>query len=260
MGRPTEARASIDEARKLDPNNAGSFVAEGLLFDKNGERDQARTAFNKAADLGSSNAYAYYRSAVLKWPAGPQPDQQVLKEMETALSRATELNGSYADAYASLAEVRAALRKPAPEVLPLLVRAVELEPSSAWHRLTAAYVFWRYDNIADARKAAQAALSLADTEKERAEAQSLLSQLPNEGALASGPRTSAQAAGSGTPPGDSSSPAPDPNALLASCQRGETSACTTLAPIAEKACADGQKRACLVVAILQARGSGVHQG
>jgi tetratricopeptide (TPR) repeat protein len=97
MGRQTEARASIDEARKLDPNNAGSFVAEGLLFDKNGERDQARTAFNKAADLGSPNAYAYYRGAVLKWPAGPQPDQQVLKEMDAALSRATELNRSYGD-------------------------------------------------------------------------------------------------------------------------------------------------------------------
>jgi tetratricopeptide (TPR) repeat protein len=180
MGRTKEASASIGESRRLDPKNPASFVAEGLLFDRGGDRDQAKTAFATAVELGSSNAYAYYRSAVLKWPAGPQPDQQVLKEMETALSRAVELNSSYAAAYASLAEVRAALRKPAAEVVPLLVRAVELEPSNSWHRLTAARVFWRYDNIADARKAAQAALTLADTDAERTEAQSLLARLPKE--------------------------------------------------------------------------------
>jgi TPR repeat protein len=131
---------------------------------------------------------------------------------------------------------------------------VELEPSSVRHRLTAARVFWRYDNLADARKAAQVALSLADTDAERADVQRLLSQLPNDSAGGAAPR---QAAGAAVPAADSSRSAPDPNALLASCQRADMSACTTLAPIAAKACADGQKRACVVVAMLQARGSGV---
>jgi hypothetical protein len=98
--------------------------------------------------------------------------------MESGFSRAVALNASFADAYARLAEVRAALKQPATDVMPILARAVELEPSSPWHRLTAARVFWRYNNFADARKAAQAALTLADTEQERAEAQRLLATLP----------------------------------------------------------------------------------
>jgi hypothetical protein len=88
------------------------------------------------------------------------------------------LNPSFADAYARLADVRAVLKQPAAEVLPVLARAVELEPSSPWHRMTAARVFWRYNNLADARKAAETALALADTDQERAEAQRLLATLP----------------------------------------------------------------------------------
>jgi tetratricopeptide (TPR) repeat protein len=178
MNRPTEARALIDEARKADSNNVAAFVSEGLLFDRTDKRDAALAAFVKAAEMGTPNAYAHYRAAVLRWPAGPQPDDQTLKQMESGFTRAVALNASFADAYARLAEVRAALKQPATEVMPILARAVELEPSSPWHRLTAARVFWRYNNLADARKAAQAALTLADTEQERAEAQRLLATLP----------------------------------------------------------------------------------
>jgi tetratricopeptide (TPR) repeat protein len=178
MNRPTEARALIDEARKVDPNNVAAFVSDGLLLDRTDKDDEALTAFAKASEMGTTNAYAHYRAAVLRWPAGPQPDEQTLKQMESSLSRAVALNNSFADAYATLAEVRAALKQPATEVMPLLVRAVELEPASVWHRLTVARVFWRYNNLADARKAAQAALTLADTDQERAEAQRLLSTLP----------------------------------------------------------------------------------
>lgn len=178
MNRPTEARTLIDDAHKADPKNAAAFVSEGLLLDKTEKDDQALAAFVKAAEMGTTNAYAHYRAAVLRWAASPQPDDQTLKDIESSLARAVALNASFADAYARLAEVRSALKQPAAEVLPVLARAVELEPSSPWHRLTAARVFWRYNNLADARKAAQAALTLADTDQERAEAQRLISALP----------------------------------------------------------------------------------
>jgi tetratricopeptide (TPR) repeat protein len=259
MKRPTEARASIDEARKIDANNAAAFVTEGLLLDRTDNAEQARAAFAKAAELGTTNAYAHYRAAVLKWPAGPQPDQDTLKQMETGLARAVALNASYADAYARLAEVRAALKQPASQVMPLMVRAVELDPSSPWHRLTAARVFWRYNNLADARKAAQAALALADTDQERGEAQHLLSTIPADtiakpAAPAEPSTTSATAPASMTAPSRS---APDPNALIASCQKNDAAACAQLAPMAEQRCTEGEKRACLVAATLQFRGSGV---
>ena len=80
-------------------------------------------------------AYAHDRGAVLRWPAGPQPAQDTLKQMEAGLSRAVQMNPAFADAPARLAEVRAALGQPASEVMPAIARAVELEPSSVWHRL-----------------------------------------------------------------------------------------------------------------------------
>jgi TPR repeat protein len=254
MHRPTEARALIDDARKADANNVAAFVSDGLLLDTTDKDAEAQAAFAKAAEMGTTNAYAHYRAAMLKWPAGPQPDQETLKQMETGLARAVTLNPSFAAAHASLAEVRAALGRPAAEVMPSILRAVELEPSSSWYRLTAARVLWRFNNLADARKAAQLAVTLADTDQERAAAQRFLSTIPADKPAAPASTPSAAGGGSANPPAH---PAPDPNALMASCQNNDQAACAQLAPLAEKRCAEGEKRACLVTAMLQFRGSGV---
>ncbi len=254
MNRPTEARALIEEARKADASNVAAFVSEGLLLDTTDKDEEAQAAFAKAAEMGTPNAYAHYRAAMLKWPAGPQPDQETLKQMETGLTRAVTLNPSFAAAHASLAEVRAALGRPSADVMPSILRAVELEPSSSWYRLTAARVLWRFNNLTDARKAAQLAVTIAATDQERAEAQRFLSTIPADkpGAPASTPSTAG--GGSANIPAH---PAPDPNALIASCQKNDAGACAQLAPLAETRCAEGEKRACLVTAMLQFRGSGV---
>jgi tetratricopeptide (TPR) repeat protein len=174
MRRPSDARALIEEARKADPNAPGSYVAEGLQFDMAGNREEAKAAFARAADLGSLNAYAHYRAATLNWP---RPDQDTLKTMEKDLARAVELNPLLAPALAALGEVRAHLKQPAGVAIPLIAKAISLEPWSPWHRLTAARVLWRFENIEEARKAAQAALTLADSDESRTEAQKLLASI-----------------------------------------------------------------------------------
>jgi TPR repeat protein len=258
MNRPTEARGLIDEARKTDPNNVAAFVSEGLLLDRTDKDDQAQVALAKAAELGTSNAYAHYRAAMLAWPAGPQPNPETLKQIETGLARAVALNPSFADAYASLAQVRAALGRSPAEIMPAVVRAVQLEPSSPWHRFTEARMLWRFGNVTDARKAAQIALRLADTDQERAEAERLLATIPADTAKpAAPPTTSATSAAAAANAQASARSTPDPNELIVSCQKNDEAACTQLAPVAEKRCAEGEKRACLVSAMLQFRGSGV---
>jgi TPR repeat protein len=256
MRRPTEARALIEEARKAEANNLATFVSEGLLLDTTDKNAEAEAAFAKAAAMGTTNAYAHYRAAMLKWPVGPQPDQETLKQMEVGLGRAVTLNPSLAAAHASLAEVRAALGRPSAEVMPSILRAVELEPSSSWYRLTAARVFRRFNNLADARKAAQLAVTLADTDQERADAERFLSTIPADkpAVPASSSPVSGAADTAATLPSRSPS---DPNALVAACQKNDEAACAQLAPLAEKRCAEGEKRACLVTAMLQFRGSGV---
>lgn len=252
MRRPEEARTLIEEARKADPNAPGAFVAEAIQLDRDDKDDAARPVYLKAAELGTSNAYALYRAAVMQWGVAGRPSPETLRQMETHLARAVELNPFFAAAHASLGEVRAGLGVPVTDAVAPLEKAVQLEPSDPWHRLAAARVLWRYGNVADARKAAEVALKLADDDRARTAAQRLLSEI-----AAASARPAAPAAGSPPASNPPASSTPDPNALVASCQRGDVAACRDLAPIAEKACAGGQKRACLITALLQARGEGL---
>ncbi len=164
----------MTQARGANPDEPDATLVEALLCEREGKQDEARAAYIKAADAGSTNAYCLYRAAVLNWP---RPDHDTLLLMEQRLARATTLNSSFADAFAALAEVRALLKQPAPSVMPLVVKAIWLDPSNAWHRMTEARVLFDYNAIDEARKAAQNALALADTDEERQAAQQLLAQL-----------------------------------------------------------------------------------
>jgi len=178
MGRATEARALIEEARKADPNSGNSYVAEGLLLQREGKKAEADAAFVKAASLGSTNAHAYYRAAMSMWSSG-RPDAAALQQMDTFLSRATELNPLFAQSYAALAEVRAALKKPSDDIVALLSKAVTLDPSDPWIRIMAARSLWRIGKLDEARKVAHVALTLAaDDANTKAQAEQLLAQIP----------------------------------------------------------------------------------
>jgi tetratricopeptide (TPR) repeat protein len=178
MGRPNEARTLIDEARKAEPDSANTYLAEALLMQRENKRDEANAAFVKAANLGSMNATAHYRAAMSMW-VNTRPDAPTLRQMETYLARATELNPGFAAAYAALAEVRASLGKPEDDIVNLLTKAVTLDPSDAWIRIAAARALWRLQKTPEARKLAEIALSLAaDDQAATSEAQRLLAALP----------------------------------------------------------------------------------
>jgi len=174
MRRPVETQARIDEARQGDPNAPDAFLAEALRLDAAGKGEEAKTAFRKAADLGSVNAYAHYRVATLCWP---RPDEATLQTMEKDLSRAIELHPAFAAAHAALGEVRSLLNQPSAAVMPEVAKAIELEPSSPWHHLVAARVLWRMNSLDEARKSAEVALRLADTDQAREQAAQLLASM-----------------------------------------------------------------------------------
>ena len=174
MRRPAEARSLLDAARQANPSEPGVFIAEALQADMDGRRDDAKAAYLKGVELGSSNAYAHYRAAVLHWP---RPDAAALPLMEKHLARAVELSPAFAPAYANLAEVRAWLKRPTAEIMPLLATAVKLEPRNPWHRLAGARVLWRLGSPEEARKTAETALTLADSDAARSEAQQLLAAI-----------------------------------------------------------------------------------
>jgi tetratricopeptide (TPR) repeat protein len=173
MRRPIESRAAIAEARKDDPNAAGSYTVEGLLFDLEAKADDAKAAYAKAVELGSTNAYAHYRLAGLTWE--PRPSRETLAAIEKCLARAIALNVRYAAAYAWLGEVRAYLGTD--NSIGLIRRAISLEPTEASHHLRAANVLLRAGKPAEAAADAQTALALADSDDDRRHAQELLDSI-----------------------------------------------------------------------------------
>ncbi len=170
MKRPVEARAAIAEARKVDPNAAGSYVAEGLLADQDSKPDQAKVAYAKAAELGATSAFAYFRLAQLTYQ--PNPSSESLTAIEQHLTKAVRFNTRFADAYAWLGEVKVYLGNP--DGIGFIRRAITIEPFEARYRLRAGQVMLGLGKPADARADAQAALTLADNDADRAEAQRLL--------------------------------------------------------------------------------------
>lgn len=255
MGRLNEARTLVDEARKADPNSANAYVAEALLLQRDNKSAEADAAFIKATSLGSTDAQAYYRAAQSMWGI-TKPDAATLGQMETLFARAPELNPRFADAYAALAEVRATLNKSVDDIVALLTKAITLAPSDPWIRIRAARSVWRLGDLPEARQVARVALTLSqDDDAAKAEAERLLATIPERTARPAGggapaPSTAAPATAPGSQPGN-------PNALVAACQGGDAAACRDLFPQAEKACAAGDKRACLTTAVLLGRGTGV---
>jgi hypothetical protein len=173
MGMAEAARAAIDEARTADPAQPHSYVAEGLLVDGFGDRNQARAAFEKAIANGTDNAYAFYRAAAIALSDHPEPT--ALAPISKQLSEAVQRNTRFADAYAALGEVRAAMNPDSDTPASLVLRAIALEPADPEHHLSAARVFWRRQHWERALTEARAAQRLARTDNERAEAQRIAS-------------------------------------------------------------------------------------
>lgn len=176
MGRPVEARAAVAEARAAGTAAPDSDVAEGLLLDREGKPEEARAALARAITGGSTNAYAYYRLAGLRWQ--PHQDRETLLEIEKLLARSAALNPQSPWTYALLGETRSLLGTG--EAIGLVGRAIKLNPSEPSHRLTAARVLWRARQHAEALKAVQAALTLASTDEDRRRARELQQEIERD--------------------------------------------------------------------------------
>ena len=177
--RPVEARASADAARQADPKLAASYAVDGLLAEAENKRIDARAAYLKAIELGSTNFYVHYRWAILS--RGPETDRETMGSIARALQRSTELNGSFAPAYATHGEVAAILGQ-TEQALDLVHKAIILEPEQVQPRLSLALVLWRAGRRDEATREARDALKLAATDGERHSVQELIDLFAKAGA------------------------------------------------------------------------------
>jgi tetratricopeptide (TPR) repeat protein len=172
MRRPAEARAAVDEAKKADPRLPASYEVDGMLLDVEGKTEEARSAYAKAMDLGSTSFFPYYRWAVLTFAQG-KDDSTVAARLDQALDKTTKLNDRFAPAYGILAEVRLQLGR-GDDALALASRSVSLDPSHTQNRLSLARVFWGLSRRDDALREAREGLAVAASEDERRAAQQLI--------------------------------------------------------------------------------------
>jgi TPR repeat protein len=168
MDRPVEARALSAEAAQADPASPGPSEIEAELSDRENKPEQAKAAYAKAVELGSTRGYAYYRLAQLEFAQGV--DEAALKRRETLLRRSLELDRTSGNTLSYLAETLVALHK-AEDALPFAKEAVEKDPASTYHRIALASVAWELGRLDDAIQVARTALAAADDDEERRRAQ-----------------------------------------------------------------------------------------
>jgi hypothetical protein len=171
MNRTADARALLTEARKTAPDGARGYDVEAMLFEREGKRDEARTAYAKAAALKSESFYTHYRLALLSWRS--DLDQDTRATIEALARRSLTLNDAYASSYAVLADAQARGPQPA-DGLESVRKAIALEPAISSHRLALARVLWALKRSDDAKASALAARALSRSDAELNQAQELL--------------------------------------------------------------------------------------
>lgn len=173
MNRPADARAVIAQTKEKSPAGAMADI-DGMLFDREGKRQEARAAYAAAVDARTQNFFAYYRLATLE--SVQNPDAATLARLETLLRRSMELNDRFAPAQAMLADVMT-IQGRAAEAIDVAKRAVALDPSQVNSRLALARALWRSSRIGDARGHVLAARTFASSDQEREAVQTMLDAL-----------------------------------------------------------------------------------
>ena len=247
MRRPSEARALIQEARVADPNTPAAYDAEGLLADLENKDDQAAAAYAKAADLGSTSFFTWYRNAQFAHGSGAEDR---LVRMEKSLQRAVELNPEYADGFSFLADTKLSLGR-TEEAVGLARRAITMEPGGSYHHGTLARVLAEQAKPAEALAEAQRAIDLARADWEVDNARKVLEYVKTRSSRKAATR---EASAGEASPGEAAASSD----LMEACfDRGDAAACVKVSAPLDSACTGGEGRACSALGWIHESGKGV---
>jgi tetratricopeptide (TPR) repeat protein len=242
MNQPVEARAQLASAGGPP---AGAEV-EAALLDREGKKEEARIAYGRACEAGAATFYGEYRFAALSWPPGGDVTADTLQAVERALQRSTALNPSFAPSHRMLAQALLRLNRHA-DALKAAERVEALERRDPYSHLLVSRALWGVSRPDEAMAAAKRALSLASTDQERRDAQTLVDFY----AKASSPRSSGTA--------EREIGADEGRKLFEACNSGDANACNTLFAMFDRSCTAGDARGCMMTAFFYLEGKGVPQ-
>ncbi|HKN60862.1 MAG TPA: DUF1570 domain-containing protein, partial [Candidatus Acidoferrales bacterium] len=174
-GRSQEAKDSLEQALKIDPNCALAHEYLGIAEFLDAQREKAIESLSKAISIDPKNSFTRYLRAELStigsemMAAGPQSEDD--------LRQAISVSPEFAAPYGLLAVYMAAHDENLPEALNFAQKAVSFEPGNSDYQLSLAQVLARMEKYDEAKLAASRAQAWARQPQEQANAQSFLHYL-----------------------------------------------------------------------------------
>ena len=160
--REDEARQILANVLKADPGNARAMETMGEIEKRAGKRKEALKWFGDAVGADPRAYRAAYQFAVLAID-----DQSIDEDLiEKSLKNAIEANPEFAPAYDRLAAFYLMRRHDNQQALPLIQKAVELDPANVYYRMNDANVLMNQQRFADAEVVLTAAIRAARTQNE----------------------------------------------------------------------------------------------
>ena len=168
IGKTDEARQALKKLAEQNPASPEVHEALGFAAWRKQDKDEARTQFVKAIELGSKNARVYYGRSALDAEAGQPRERQI-----ELLRKAVDLDPDYQDARLRLGYLLLAATDYA-GALAQFERVKEGDPENAFEFFHAfAYASYRTGDRDRARANAKRALAAAQGQEQKASAEQL---------------------------------------------------------------------------------------
>lgn len=177
------AEKLLQQAVKLDSKLASAEASLGLLYMRKGKFAESRQHLERAVAGDTRNYLVHYYYAMMLSREGMDsnnlisgyPAELVLK-MRAELKKTIELAPDFAEGYRLLAFIHLVAGDKNDEALPLLKRAIALEPGEQGHRFMLAQVYMQKQDYPAAKQLLEGVVRNGDPE-DRAQAQQILDQL-----------------------------------------------------------------------------------
>jgi TolB-like protein/DNA-binding winged helix-turn-helix (wHTH) protein/tetratricopeptide (TPR) repeat protein len=149
--------ADFRRGLELDPSNGRGLVAYSEFLDKQGRRDDASRALDRALRVDPMSPRAHFRQVMQDF------DTRGGLVLEPGMKHVLEIDPNYQPALQRYAKYRWTLHGKLAEAAQVIEHAIEVDPDNPWSRQTAAAIYLDLDDETAAREVAAGTASSRGT-------------------------------------------------------------------------------------------------